>query len=197
MSCDVSQAAKARQLEAILPACGNEPKAERDGDILNPAAKLAKAGWNTNSPAFRGGEVETGDNTSTPDKLNSLGASPQSSSSMTKRPRTDSRDGNMAKHTLPPPKRCTPPLAPAAAAPGSSRESAVAVDGYHTHANSELRSEYGRQRGVVRGQHVSRNMSADVEMLEVRNRHFDHATIFDLLCWSKRVLPHFLKVFGF
>ncbi|CAM9209356.1 unnamed protein product [Scytosiphon promiscuus] len=162
-----TEAAKARQLEAILPACGNETRPRRDGNNLTTAAKLARAGWQTNSPASRNGKPEASGPLATPDKPKASGASPQPSPSTTKRPRAESRDGNQAAHTLPPPKRCTPPLAPAAgAAPGSSRESAVAVDSHRANATGELRGEYERRRGVPRGQHASRNSPADVEMLE-------------------------------
>lgn len=174
MSVDVAQAAKARQLEAILPACGNGPSPATDTAKLTPAARLAKAGWRTNNPAPGGVKVEAGDTPATPEKPVTPRAASQPSRSTTKRSRTDSKEGSPVKHNLPPPKRCTPPLAPAAAASGPSREGPLAVDAYRAHADSKLlRREYERRRGVVRGQHVSRNMPADVEVLEVNQRSPD------------------------
>ncbi|CAM9209280.1 unnamed protein product [Scytosiphon promiscuus] len=159
-----TEAAQARKLEAVLPAGGAEPPPRVDDVKLSPAARLERVGWRTINPASHNRKAATGGPPAESDKPETPAASPQRSASMTKRPRSESRDVHPPEHTLPPATRRTLPLAPAAAAPGSTRESAVAVDVDLAAADSNARSEYERRRTIVRGQHVSSNVPVEVDM---------------------------------
>ncbi|CAM9123543.1 unnamed protein product [Ectocarpus sp. 8 AP-2014] len=153
------EAAEARKLEAILPAGTTKSPKEASTAQLKPATSHTTAGPPTNGPAMHNRSIATQDPQHKPKLI--IQAAPGPPVSTTKRITTEIRGVMPDDH-----KR---PLATVAAAGLGARVSDSAP--HYAPANGNVRREYQRQAVRRDPATASRNGSADVEVLEVKNPH--------------------------